>query len=110
MSALDLLVEAQAQEAGWPKPEREVRVCGGRRFRFDYAWRTGANLDMVGVALEVDGGVWMRGKSGHSSGKGILRDMEKQNLAVVNGWRVLRLTPSQVCDGELTAWLKRLAA
>ena len=123
VSSLDLLVEAQAQEAGWPKPEREVRVCKDRRFRFDYAWPElsldeamnlpeGAFISTIasGVALEIDGGVWMRGKSGHSSGKGILRDMEKQNVAVANGWRVLRLTPSQVCAGELTMWLRRLAA
>lgn len=107
MSALDLLVEAQAKEAGWPKPEREVRVCKERRFRFDYAW--GASSLGPQIALEIEGGVWMK-KSGHNTGKGILRDMDKQNVAVANGWRVLRLTPSQVCAGELTAWLRKLAA
>jgi hypothetical protein len=123
VSSLDLLVSAQAKEAGWPEPEREVRVCKDRRFRFDYAWPEisfdeamelpdGAFISTLagGVALEVEGGVWMRGKSGHSSGKGILRDMEKQNIAVANGWRVLRLTPAQVCKGELTQWLRKLAA
>lgn len=113
MSSLDLLVDAQAVEAGWPKPEREVRVCKDRKFRLDYAWplfdEGNPDFPSGGAALEIEGGVWMN-KSGHNTGKGILRDMEKQNLAVANGWRVLRLTPSQVCNGELTAWLKRLAA
>jgi hypothetical protein len=109
-----MLVDLQAQEAGWPKPEREVRLCKERRFRFDYAWgfrpTTPPFTRECLVALEVDGGVWLRGKSGHSSGKGIMRDMEKGNLAAVHGWTVLRLTPSQVCKGELTMWLRKLAA
>lgn len=118
MSSLDLLIEAQAAEAGWPKPEREVRFATPRRWRADYFWEQGVkySFDDLGprkdpagpVVLEIEGGIWTKGR--HTRGKGYLADMEKYNTMTAMGIRLIRLTPSQVCNGELTAWLKRLAA
>jgi hypothetical protein len=71
-----------------PRPAVEVRFAPPRRWRFDYAW-----VDHR-VALEVDGGVWTRGR--HLRGKGFLGDMEKMNRATVLGWRVVRTTPDQL--------------
>ena len=103
----DAIVDAQARQAGWPVPEREVRFDPARRYRFDYAWPA---IDpwRHKVALEVQGGIW-RKKGGAHTGTGHLRDMEKLNLAQTQGWTVLQLTPQQVGDGELEKWLRKLA-
>ena len=110
MSLIDLLVDAQAAEAGWPKPEREYRFHPTRRWRFDYCWRwpeaTARQGFGVCVALEVQGGIWSRGK--HGRGSGIVKDYEKLNHAQANGWRVLQLTPQQVKAGELKGWLEKM--
>ena len=102
---LDVLVDAQAKAAGWPVPEREVVFAPPRKFRFDYGWH-GSPEHPYRLALEIDGGIWTKG--GHSTGKGILRDMEKLNHATWWGWSVLRLTPQQVRAGELQAWLEKM--
>jgi hypothetical protein len=46
------------------------------------------------IALEVEGGVWTRGR--HTRGKGFLGDMEKYNAAALGGWCVLRVTPDRL--------------
>lgn len=64
----------------------------GRRWRFDFAWPA------TKVALEVDGGIWTKGGGRHTRGSGWLKDTEKLNRAAVLGWRMLRCTPSTLCD------------
>ena len=64
----------------------EVRFCQ-RRWRFDYA------IPAKKIAIEIEGGVWTRGR--HTRGAGFMRDMEKYNMAVELGWVVLRYTPDQ---------------
>jgi hypothetical protein len=59
----------QIRAAGLPYPIREFRFHPERRWRFDYAW-PGAWL-----AVEVEGGVWTRGR--HLRGAGFIRDCEK---------------------------------
>lgn len=75
-----------------PEPEREVRFAPPRRWRFDYAWR------QARVAVEIDGGVWTRGR--HTRGAGFLKDCEKLNHASLDGWRVFRFTPKQITAGD----------
>lgn len=79
--------------AGLARPLAEYPFASsiGRRWRFDLAWP-----DLL-VAVEIDGGIWIRGR--HSRGKGQLGDMEKLNAAAAMGWRVLRFTPDQVRNG-----------
>lgn len=73
-----------------PVGEYQFALTGAdpRKFALDYAWPA------VKLAVEVEGGVWVKGA--HGRGSGIMRDMEKQNCAVLEGWRVLRYTPSQL--------------
>lgn len=66
----------------------------------DYAWP-----DYM-IALEVDGGVWIRGR--HSRGSGMIGDMEKYNHAACDGWRVLRVTPSTLLATDTFAMLARV--
>jgi very-short-patch-repair endonuclease len=84
---------------GLPRPETEVCFIPGRRFRADYCWRAEQ------LIVEREGGIWRGGRhprtgvGGHSSGRGIARDMDKGNAAVLAGWRVLRFEPRALDSG-----------
>lgn len=71
---------------GLPPPEREVQFHPTRKWRLDFAWLKQR------VAVEIQGGTFLKGKTGHSSGVGIQRDCEKGNAATLLGWRVLHFT------------------
>jgi len=58
-----------------------------------------------GVIVEKDGGTWTKG--GHSSGRGILRDMEKANLANELGYCYLRFTPAQLMQQPALDQMRR---
>lgn len=68
---------------------REHRFSAFRDWRFDFAWPDQR------VAVEIEGGVWMK-NGGHTSGKGYQKDCEKYNAAIEQGWYVLRFTPQMV--------------
>ena len=73
----------------------EFKGIDGRKFRFDAANPTEK------IAIEIEGGIWMGGKGGHTSGIGYEHNMEKYNLAVTAGWRVLRYSPATL---KKTPW------
>lgn len=73
---------------GLPAPEVEYRFAPPRRWRFDYAWPSAK------VAVEIEGGIWIRGR--HVRGAGYASDIEKYNCATELGWRILRYQPSKV--------------
>lgn len=94
------VVQAFFQSCGLPVPVPEYRISQERRFRWDWAFVS------YKILLEINGGVWKRGKSGHSSGTGIKRDMDKLNFATSLGWRTIAVEPSQLLKLE-TAELVR---
>lgn len=69
---------------GLPAHVRECPGIPGRRFRFDLAWPEQL------VAVEIHGGHWTGGR--HTRGKGFESDLEKSNLAQLNGWTYLAFT------------------
>jgi hypothetical protein len=87
---------------GLPEPVPEWRFDEVRRWRFDWAWPDHK------VALEVEGGVFTRGR--HTRGAGFLGDMEKYNRAAVLGWRVLRTTPEDMASGQVFGMLMEIFA
>jgi very-short-patch-repair endonuclease len=89
-----------ARKLDLPAPEREYRFDPERRWRFDFAWPS------LKIAVEIEGGVWIRGR--HVRPVGYLGDLEKYNRAVVLGWRVLRYAPHQL--GQLEHDLRALLA
>ena len=57
---------------------------------FDFAWPA------VRFAVEINGGQFSGGKSGHGSAKGLRRDARKGNTAQAKGWRLCVLTSDMV--------------
>lgn len=55
-----------------------------RKFRFDWA------IPTLKIAIEYEG--LMSEKSGHTTIDGYSKDCQKYNLAIINGWKVLRYT------------------
>ena len=101
----------QIRAAKLPVPVRQWRFAPPRRFTADFGWPHGCPdpaMPFWAVAVEIEGGVFMRGKSSHSSGTGILRDMEKGNEYALRGIRCLRVTPEQVKSGQALALIERL--
>ena len=99
MSRYGLTLSQQAELSGLPVPVCELRFAPPRRWRFDYAW-TAQKL-----ACEVEGGVWRQGR--HTRGAGYTRDLEKYNEATLRGWRLLRVTPTQVASGAALTLIAR---
>lgn len=83
----------------WPDPVCEYRFHLNRKWRFDYAWP-----DYM-VAVEVNGGVWSRGR--HTRGAGYINDREKINEAQIQGWVVLEFTPQQMKTWEAKETIER---
>jgi very-short-patch-repair endonuclease len=83
---------------------REYVFAPPRRFRADFAWPEQRLL------VEVQGGIWTRGKASHSSGAGVSRDAEKLNTATLAGWRVLQVTSDHIRSGDAVAWIAQALA
>lgn len=99
MSALEETLALHIRASKLPDPVREYRFHPVRRFRFDFCWP-----DRL-LAVEVDGGSWVNGR--HSRGTGIDSDCEKFALAMLDGWRVLRVTGTHIKSGQAIQWISR---
>ena len=76
------------KEEGLPLPRREWEFHHERQWRIDYAFTAPDEM----VALEVEGGVYTRGR--HTRGSGFMKDVEKYNALALAGYRLIRCTPS----------------
>lgn len=83
---------------GIQSPEPEYRFAPPRKWRFDYAW-----LDNK-VAVEIEGGLWIQGR--HNRAEGMIKDMEKYNMATFLGWKVFRFVPEKLKNGEAQMFIK----
>jgi hypothetical protein len=83
---------------GLPKPDEEYRFDSIRRWRWDAAWPAWM------VALEVQGGLWTRGK--HVRGKGYINDMEKRTAGQLAGWLLVECTPQELGSGRIVPKIK----
>jgi hypothetical protein len=99
-------LDCLALSLGLPKPEREVTVCEGRRFRWDFAWTRTSNHLPLYVAVEYCGGTWV-GLESHASGRGIERDYEKAAEGQLHGWLVIFVTASMVRSGKAVELVER---
>jgi very-short-patch-repair endonuclease len=104
-SDLELTFEFQIKAAGIDAFELEYRFDGSeakRRWRFDFAWPEPK------VAVEIEGGTWAGGR--HTRGTGFEEDARKYAEALVQGWKVLRVTRKMVEDLSALTYLEQVLA
>ena len=68
-------------------------------WRFDFA------LPELQIGLEIEGGIWSRGR--HVRGIGYRDDCEKYTEAAILGWRIMRFVPEMVMSGYALSAVKR---
>lgn len=74
--------------------ETEVKLIPKRRFKFDYY------CPLSKCAIEINGQIWHTG--GHNTGKSLMRDYEKLNLAQSLGYIVFQLSGEMINERWLT--------
>jgi very-short-patch-repair endonuclease len=72
----------------------EVQVLPPRRWRWDIC------IPEVRIAIELDG--YFKGRHGAGWGS----DNEKQNIGVMQGWRVLRFSNTEAMNGSAKEFIK----
>jgi len=90
VSELEETFALQLKALHLPDAQRELCFMTGRKWRFDFAWPAER------LAVEIEGGVWSRGR--HTRGVGFTEDCDKYNCAALAGWTVLRYTEQHVQD------------
>lgn len=83
-----------------PGVRTRLEQSGLRDWRFDFAWPD------LKVAVEVDGGIWSRGR--HVRGSGYADGCRKKNFATSLGWSVFTFTPSMIENGEAISLLVKV--
>ena len=93
MSDLEDQLEFQLKSVKITGFTREYKFHPKRRWRLDFAW-----VDQK-IGVEVEGGIWLP-RSGHNTGVGISRDVEKGNSLTLLGWKLIRVTGKMIKNGE----------
>lgn len=93
---------AMLDKEGIPHPIQEHKFHDKRKWRFDFAW-----IDNK-LAMEIEGGIHIRGGGRHNRGTGYEKDMEKYNAANALGWRLLRFSPQSMYLKESIELIKRM--
>jgi len=86
----------------WP----EFYFTTERNYRLDYAILITLNSGVLKIGVEVSGGIWSKGNSGHSSGKGIKRDQQKASLAASLGWLMITVEPNELMSSRTLELIK----
>lgn len=100
-----------------PTPEARLNANVGdirnvfQQYRFhpDRKWSLDFAIPAIKLAIEIEGGIWMRGGGAHSRPANIQRDVEKGNALAMLGWRLLRFTPQEIKSGESIQMTAELA-
>lgn len=61
----------------------DTKVLAEHRFHPVRKWKIDFYLPEYGIAIEIEGGAWTRGR--HTRGKGFINDMEKYNEISIAG-------------------------
>jgi hypothetical protein len=111
MSHDNLVLATFWRDCGISRHIAEFKFHPTRKWRFDFAWPSQSNNPSIqqsdsggGVALEVQGGLWTRGR--HTRGAALLNEHEKLNAAAVMGWRILYCTPKELGTLKLAKTIK----
>lgn len=88
------LLAFQISASMLPLPDRQVKYATGRKVTADFGWPA------FRLLVEVQGGIWRRGGGAHGGGAAIEKDIEKSQLAVINGWAMFPVTTDEVKSGK----------
>jgi len=102
-SRLELRFVHALVDAGLPTPVREYYFAKPRLWRFDFAYPH----RWPPVAVEIEGGTWMKGGGRHNRGEGFQNDCEKYDEAAIRGWIVLRFVGSHIKSGYAIETLRK---
>lgn len=69
------------------------------KFHPERKWSMDFAFPKLKISVEIEGGIWMKGGGAHSRPMNIQRDVEKQNAAVLLGWRPLRFSDKEIRAG-----------
>ena len=89
---IDLILKKFQEQGLIESYVTELVFCNARKFRFDWA------ITSLKIAIEYEGIIST--KSRHTTISGYSKDIEKYNLAITIGWRVLRYTAKNYKDLE----------
>jgi very-short-patch-repair endonuclease len=92
-----VLLAMHLKELGILDVEFEYKFLADRKFKFDLYSQE------LRIGFECDGGMF---HGGHRRGKALEDDYERQNLAQLQGFRILRFTNRQIDTGEAKEFLK----
>ena len=101
MSEGEIVLGAQLQTLK-EKFFAEYKFLPNRKFRADFA------CPEKKLLVEIEGAVWTQGR--HTRGSGFIKDIEKYNLATLEGWALLRFTTEQVFSCEAIETIKQFLA
>lgn len=93
----EILLKVHLQELGFKDIEEQYRFAPPRRFTFDLA------IPDMRLAFECDGGQFT---GGHRRSEALAKDYEKQNLAQLQGWRILRFVNRDILNGTAKEFLE----
>jgi len=96
MTEAQVLLQQHLEELGIPV-EVEYQFLEDRKFAFDLADCQNR------IGYECDGG---QHTGGHMRRMAIEKQYEKDRLAQLHGWRVMRFTNRQILCGEAKRWLQ----
>ena len=97
LSVAQYLLQIHLRELGI-HTEAEFRFKPDRRWKFDLADTHNK------IGFEADGGKFT---GGHRRGEALEDDYERQNTAIMEGWRLLRFTNDQILNGEAKAFIEK---
>lgn len=97
---LEDILDKQLIDAGIGGYERNVVFVPNRRFKADFWFKK------LRLAVEVDGGIFMKGRSGHTSGVGYHGDRVRDQIALSHGIMTVRFTTPQVRNGEAAEFIR----
>ena len=99
--ALQWVLDQAISDLGLPPPTPEYEFARDikRRWRIDRAWVA------LRIALEIEGGIHMRGR--HIRPAGFLSDMDKYNELALRAWLLVRISYDMIRDGRALALIIR---
>jgi hypothetical protein len=97
---------ARMLKAAFPDAIPEYKFHPTRRWRLDWF------LPSVNIGIEIEGGIWIRGR--HTRPLGFLRDIEKYNTAALMGIKLYRINHQDLKSAKAVmahiALIKKYAA